>query len=291
MRAAALVALLAGCGSADPAAPDAGPVELPDQYRFGGDRPVYLEVPSTYDHAVPTPLVFLLHGYSANAFVQTRVLGFEGFAEAHGVLFVAPDGMPDDLGLQAWNATDACCGVGARDVDDVAYLGGLLDDIAAEWNVDRDRVYFAGHSNGGFMSYRMACERAADIAAIVSLAGASFDDPADCAPDAAVSVLQIHGDRDLTILYEGGAITYPSALGSVERWAGYAGCATELTAGIRRNLESNLDGNETRVDTMGACPDATGLELWTIEGGGHLPVVTEDFGDQVWAWMQAHPKS
>ena len=65
-------------------------------------------------------------------------------------------------------------------------------------NVDPYRIYVAGHSNGGFMSYRLACTHADRIAAIVSLAGATFDTPADCSPTEPVAVLQIHGTADDT---------------------------------------------------------------------------------------------
>jgi polyhydroxybutyrate depolymerase len=105
-------------------------------------------------------------------------------ADARGVLYAAPDGRLEPGGARFWSATDACCNfVGAPD-DDSAYLRGLIDQIDAHPDiaVDRDRIFFAGLSNGGFMSHRMACDHADLVAAIASQAGAAFNDPARCLP-------------------------------------------------------------------------------------------------------------
>ena len=82
-------------------------------------------------------------------------------------------------------------------------------------------------TNGGFMSHRMACDHAGRVASIASLAGATWYDPANCAPAAPVHALQIHGTQDGTIQYNGGTLfgnAYPGAQDSVESWVGYAGC-------------------------------------------------------------------
>src|SRR5262249_16538348 len=158
-------------------------------------------------------------------------------------------------------------------VDDVAYLDGLIREISGVYNVDSRRVYLVGHSNGGFMAYRMACDRAQEIAAIVSLAGATWENPAKCAPDRAVSGLQIHADRDQEVLDGGGRSSdqgiegYPGAMGSIERWASYNRCRPAIpSAGKPLDLDA-LDGAETAVTRIGGCPSGISVELWTIQGG------------------------
>ncbi|MBL9037642.1 MAG: hypothetical protein JNG84_03905, partial [Archangium sp.] len=71
-------------------------------------------------------------------------------------MVVLPDGLVDSLGYRFWNATPACCNLENQAVDDVAYLTSVLDAVEAEVRIDPARVYFTGHSNGGFMSFRMA---------------------------------------------------------------------------------------------------------------------------------------
>ena len=80
----------------------------------------------------------------------------------------------------------------------------MVEEVAAEHAVDRRRVYVVGFSNGGFMSYRLACDHADRIAAIVSISGATYADPDRCAPSEPVAVLEVHGTDDRTIPYDGG---------------------------------------------------------------------------------------
>jgi polyhydroxybutyrate depolymerase len=287
-----LFAVLVACGSDDDGggdSPDAGGNAWPDQYVFGGDRPVDLEVPDDYNHAEPTPLLILLHGYGANAFVQTAYTGLDALVGEAGILFAAPDGLVDGTGKQFWNAGPACCGVNAPEVDDVAYIGGLIEEIAAVWNVDPDRVYLVGHSNGGFMSYRMACDRPDLIAGIVNLAGAAHGNSVPCDVSEAVSVLHIHGDADDVVPYEGTA-TYPGAVESVQEWATRDGCTGGLEAAGSVDIERRLDGAETVVEATAGCPAGVGVDLWTIVGGSHLPALSDNFRTEIWNWLAAHPK-
>ena len=102
---------------------------------------------------------------------------FRPLAEARGFLYCYPDGTIDRWGNRFWNATDACCDFGNTGVDDAGYLRGVIEEIARRFAVDRKRVYLIGHSNGGFMAYRMACQSADLIAGIASLAGTTFLEP------------------------------------------------------------------------------------------------------------------
>ena len=104
-----------------------------------------------------------------------------------------PDGATDHWGYQFWNATDACCDFGSTGVDDAGYLRGLLEAIGSQFAVDRKRIYLIGHSNGGFMCYRMACQSADIIAGIAAFAGATFLDPSRCQPSEPVNILHMHG--------------------------------------------------------------------------------------------------
>jgi polyhydroxybutyrate depolymerase len=268
-----------------------GPIT--DDFVAGGDRPVTVKVPSSYDPSTPTPLLILLHGYTATGMLQDLYFGMTAVAEAEGLIYAHPDGTVDQTDNQFWNATDACCDFYGTDVDDVAYLTGLVDEIVSKVNVDPKRIYFVGHSNGGFMSYRMACEASERIAAIVSLAGANWLDGADCGATSPVSVAQIHGDMDDTILYGGGMNinAYPSAAESTAYFAGVDGCDAMLASGGPNiDLESTLAGNETTVEVYPNCHAGHTVELWTIVGGGHVPNLSPAFSQQVVDFLLAHPK-
>jgi polyhydroxybutyrate depolymerase len=260
-----------------------------------GRGPVTVHVPQSYNPEVPTPLVFLLHGYGGNGDWQESYFQFLPLAEEHGFLYLYPNGTVDQAGNRFWNATDACCDFYGSGVDDSGYLLALVDEIKAQLNVDSRRVFFAGHSNGGFMSYRMACDHSETIAAIASLAGATFADPADCSPDSPVHVLQIHGTADAVIHYEGGSIgePYPGAVETVEQWASFDGCADiGVLTPPPLDLDASIPGDETdvyRYDTD--CDPDGSAELWSIVGGSHVPPLTENFSPLVIEFLLTHPKS
>jgi polyhydroxybutyrate depolymerase len=261
--------------------------------KFGGDRPVKLEVPASYDSKVATPLLLLLHGYGASGAVQAFYLGYQQYVDTGGFLFAAPDGTTNADGKKFWNASDACCDFEKTGVDDVAYITSLIDDISATYNVDSKRIYLIGHSNGGFMSYRMACEKSDRIAAIISLAGASFKDATDCKPSAKVSILQIHGDEDNVILFAGGinsGVPYPGAEESVEQWAAANSCQTTRETSGSWDLVPALSGAETEGMTSEGCPAGVDVDLWRIKGGGHVPFFSAEFAAQTWKWLASHSK-
>jgi len=260
-----------------------------------GRGPVPLTVPKGYDADVPTPLIVSLHGYSGSGEGHDRRWGISALSDRYNFLTIAPDGTRETGGNRSpyWNASDACCNFEGTAIDDSAYLLHLIDRIKASYNVDPARVFVIGHSNGGFMSYRMAYEHSDVVAAIVSLAGANHLEQRE-APPQPVHVLQIHGTDDTTIAYRGGEIQgnrYPSAIASVSRWAQYNGCDGTMASREMRDLDASLPGYETGVMKINTgCKDGGSAELWTISDGAHSPVYSETWGEQIVEWLLAHPK-
>ncbi len=262
---------------------------------IGGNRPVKMYIPESYDGSKAVPLAILLHGYGASGAIQETYFALKNVAAERGFIYAVADGTKDATGKQFWNATDACCGFGMTNVDDSTYLSGVIDEIKAAYKIDAKRVYFVGHSNGGFMSYRMACDHADQIAAIASLAGATFVDEMDCNPKEPVAVLQIHGNMDETVAYPGGTFapgfTYPSAKKTVETWATYGGCSLSPVSGGALDIESSLAGKETSVEIYSnGCQPGGHAELWTVAGGKHIPSLTVNFKQGVFDFFEAHPK-
>jgi len=263
-----LALLLAACGSA------AFP---PGTLVVGGDRPVAVVRPPDHDPTVPTPLVVVLHGYNADAERMERVFPLASGAAVAGALLVAPEGTTNRFGQRFWNAAEACCNLFGSGVDDVAYLIGLIDEVEAAVNVDR--VVLFGHSNGGFMAYRLACERGDRFSAVVTVAGALDDPPPTCGPSPA-ALLHVHGTEDGVVAYDGGALfTRPPFTGAertVATLAARAGCGATLTAGVPFDFDSDVAGPET-TPFAAACPEGRRVALWAVEGSAHEPKVLPNF--------------
>lgn len=259
---------------------------------FGGARPASLYVPGGYKPGEALPLVVLLHGYGASGAIQEILFGLRKVADERNFFYIHPDGTFDGTGKRHWNATDACCGFGLSKADDVGYLTGLLDEIEKRYPVDPRRVFFVGHSNGGFMSYRMACELGGRVAGVASLAGATFDKVEACAPKAPVTVVQIHGTADETVLYQGGMFfgqPYPSAAKTAALWAGYNGCSPDTSEAPAVDVEPSISGAETTVLTYQGCKAGSAVQLWSIQGGKHIPALSDSFRFGVIDFLLAHP--
>ncbi|MDY7085020.1 MAG: PHB depolymerase family esterase [Actinomycetota bacterium] len=295
--AAAAAAMLACCSTDDPQTSTSVPTAMPSSgtatVEFAG-RQVTVHVPGSYDPARPAPMVLALHGYSSYAQELETYLRLTPESERHGFIYAYPDGTTDDQGERFWNATDACCAFTGAKPDDSRQLSELISSIAESYRIDRARVYLIGHSNGGFMAFRMACDHADQVTAIVTLNGAGWNDPARCRPSAPVSVLAVHSTADETIAFDGGEIngvTYPSAAAMVDQWRGYNRCAGDGRESPGLDLVADLPGAETKVVayTQG-CAGGSTVQAWTISGGPHVPQLGPAFAPAVTGFLLAQVK-
>lgn len=288
----ALAAFAGGCGGSQPTSrPPASPpvsaaVSIPGTLVIPlGNRPFHLYVPRSYAKGRPAPLIVAMHGYSSKSSDLMSYFGLSAQAEQRGFLFALPDGTVDQAGNEFWNASDACCNFYQSDVDDSAYLSQLIDTVKRLYTVDSARVFVMGHSNGGFMTHRMACQHADQITAIAAVAGVLWQDPNLCHPSRPVSVLQIHGTDDETIAYGGGTIRgggeYPGAEETVARWRSMDHCGpTADTKAPRADLDSAVAGAETQFIKY-SCAAGTRVQLWRLNGSHHVPKLISAFAAAV----------
>ena len=240
-------------------------ITIIDTIESGGlQRNYRLYTPTAYDGTEPVPLVLNLHGYTSDAFGQDLYANFRVIADTANFLIVTPNGTLDGFGLRYWN----CFTVDGIGVDDVAFLSDLIDSISVNYNVDANRIYSTGMSNGGFMSHTLACELSNKIAAIASVAGSIDEDrlPA-CDPQHPMPVMQIHGTEDETVPYDGNFDFIPVE-SVIDYWTGFNNCdaAAEFTA-IPDVVTSDSCTAEHYV--YGGCDNNVNVELFKIIDGGH----------------------
>ncbi len=224
----------------------------------GFDREYSLTIPSEYSGNEALPLVLNLHGLGTDGPIQRGYSQFDPVAEANTFFVVYPDGIDEQ-----W---DSGFGTG---VDDVGFLTNLIDSLAANYNIDMNRVYSTGMSNGGFQSYQLACEISEKIAAIASVTGAylvTLD--LGCNPVHPMPVMEIHGTNDVTVPYTGNFPTYYGALEGVEQWVMRNNC--DPTPIITDVPDTNTtDGCTASRYYYGGCDNGADVELYRIDGGGH----------------------
>ncbi|MGZ4577317.1 MAG: alpha/beta hydrolase family esterase [Mycobacterium sp.] len=219
-------------------------------------------------------LVVVLHGYSGSARQVERDYQWDGLADSDKFVVAYPDGLG-----RAWNVDgETCCGRPGREgVDDVAFIGAAVADIAKNVGTNPAKVYVTGMSNGGIMSYTLACTT--DIfAAIGPVAGTQLN---SCRTPRPTSVIHIHGTADRLVPYGGGqgfsVINGPPVPGVNRFWRDVDRCGTPT---------ATTGGSVTT--SAARCADNRGVVLITVDGGGHE---WPDFATRtLWEFFAAHAR-
>ena len=211
----------------------------------GRTRRYRIYVPSVLPSGTSIPLVIALHGGLGTASQFEANSGLNGFAESNRFIAVYPDGVgnqPDGSGYQTWNGGYCCGPAAAQSIDDIAFIRNVVTDLRNSLPVNSLKVYALGHSNGGILSYRIACEMSDVVAAIGVQAGSNL--VTDCRPALPVSVFHLHGTSDTNVPINGGrgsglsATAFVSARSAVDAMATINGCKV---ASPRSLVASNSD--------------------------------------------------
>ena len=174
-------------------------------------RQFIIYVPSIYKSSQPTPLIFNFHGRNSNACKQMRYGDFRKISDTANFIILHPQGLKDNSGVTHWS-------LGHSKIDDIGFLISLYSHIVSNYNINLDRVYSTGMSNGGYMSYYLACNMSDKIAAIASVSGAmgSFMQ-LNCRPIHPTPILEIHGTDDVIVPFN-------NIINGINYWRDYNNC-------------------------------------------------------------------
>ena len=223
------------------------------------ERRVLLHVPGDLDTQRDYPIVFAFHGNGGNPTSFTHQLATE--VESGRFVGVYPEGH-----LQSWNL-----GEERSTADEIFFVNAIIDQLKGYSNLDFNRVFATGTSNGAGLSHYLALHTDF-FKAIAPIATALTQGNTPGETTAPVSVLQIHGNQDNTCPYNGGESptghTFLAAEDSAAAWAMHNGCELEM------NEETTPDGN-IRIEFQG-CANNTRVIHYGITDAGHgIPGYTE----------------
>ena len=230
------------------------------------ERTYLVHLPSGFNGSENLPLVIAMHGGfgSADNLQNQSQLG-EKADEEHFIV-VYPEGVQGGVfDIRTWNAGWCCGHASTTDVDDVGFINALLDKLIDDFPIDTDRIYATGMSNGGFMSYRLACELSHRIAAIAPVAASMS--MVNCSPDRMVPVLDFHSYLDFNVPIEGGfgigpSTHYSSPLDSVMNvWSDLNACQNENDTIISNNQFTHIAWTNCACNYQ--------VEQYITEDGGH----------------------
>ncbi|HEY5713660.1 MAG TPA: PHB depolymerase family esterase [Allosphingosinicella sp.] len=193
--------------------------------------------------------------------------GLAGTGAAQGYIVLAPDALGDN-----WNDGRPELAAG---IDDVGFIRAMLAEVRGRAGVDPARIFAAGASNGGLMSYRLACETGSTfraVAPVIANLGSVLIE--HCRPTGNVSVFMIPGNADPLIPYDGGPVapgmrdrgTVVSSDRTLEFWRNAMGCRG---APHVERFDPARDETAVAITRYGACRGGTVIQRWTVEGGGH----------------------
>jgi polyhydroxybutyrate depolymerase len=227
----------------------------------GLTRTYTLYIPANYNATNAHPIVFNLHGYTSSGTAQASLTKMNAIADTAGFIVAYPEGTLDNSSQPYWNS-----GYGTG-VDDIGFMDALIDTIVANYNVDLQRVYSTGLSNGAIMSNTLACALNHRIAAIAGVAGTmSVAQNASCSPSNRIPVLHIHGTSDVVVPYAGNAaLLGVNAL--IAHWRTHNGLTTASTTTSFSNI-NGFDGSTAdlfRYETGSNYP----VHLIRVNNGGH----------------------
>ncbi len=228
----------------------------------GMQREYLLYVPPSYDPSTPTPLVITIHGFAQWPANQQDVSRWNTLADEYGFIVVYPSGTGFP---KRWGAHGQSNLLNPPP-EDVTFISDLIDKLESEYNIDPTRIYANGLSNGGGMSYLLACKLAERIAAIGTVAGAHLYPLDRCRPTYTVPMIAFHGTGDKIVPYDGGpSVMFDVPFPVIPDWgAQYAvqnGCS-------EMPVELPVPGDVTGIKYT-QCNANTEVPFYTIHGGGH----------------------
>ena len=269
-------------------------------------RTYLVHIPPSYDGETGVPLVILLHSYGNNGRLFCIRSEMNIKADQEGFIAVYPSGAP--IRDKGWNA-GFCCGSAMRqNVDDLGFIKSVIEKTKKRYNIDTNRIYVVGFSNGGMMTYRFAAEFSEEIAAIAVVGGQIGGNISDFRglwvipkPSKPLPVIIFHGTNDSTVPYPGGRRPcdnpferpflpiYLSTNESVSFWVEHNNC--------NPTPEIDQTGNVIKTAYVNGDSDSE-VVLYTVKDGGHewfgspyFPDRGISVNDLMWEFFEQHPKT
>ncbi|QHT65496.1 phospholipase [Rhodocytophaga rosea] len=271
-------------------------------YRFdkiiridGLNRAYTIHLPANYYESSDFSLIIALHGGGGNPRQFENTSRLSEKADAAGFIVVYPEGTGV---FPTWNA-GMCCGYAAsQDINDVKFISLLIDQLVSAYKINPGKIYATGHSNGGMMSYRLACELSDKIAAIAPN-GCTMVVSQLCSPKRAVPILHMHSVNDQHVPYKGGTgngitgIDNPPLDSVLNVWSLLNNCSIPAQVAV--------DNSRYTLTEWLACDNETAIAYYLTKDGGHawpgglpgrdgadVPSTAIDANDLLWEFFKQY---
>ena len=255
--------------------------------RLGLDREFYVYVPDDiYSKTANPPLLFNLHGYRRQAVDFLGYSGFQILAEEDKLIVIYPQGsiLPSS-GEPHWNDTGWSSESPADDVD---FISSLIDWSLTNYQINPNRVYATGKSNGGKMSYHLACNLRYRIAGVASVGGTMNPNTyLSCNPSHPTPIIHIHSEDDTVVPIDGNWRSLPLTE-MMDYWNTYNACEDSRVTAI---TDENNDGESGEVFLNYSCLNQVETKLFLTKNMGHdWPTDLNSYdiiaADEIWKFLK-----
>jgi polyhydroxybutyrate depolymerase len=259
----------------------------------GITREYKIYVPASYSGQA-VPFILNLHGYGSDMTQQEAYGNFRPIADTANFIVVHPNGTFDGSFKRYWNF------LGMSTIDDVGFLSALIDTVKASYNIDLNRVYSTGMSNGGIMSYYLACNLSGRIAAIASVTGTMTPAMKDnCNASHPTPAMEVHGTADPVVPYNGNSTFIPID-SVVDFWRSFNNCNTNPVVTSIANTNTSDGCTATRYDYLNGTSGSK-VVFYKITDGGHtwpgapidVGVTNHDYdaSSEIWRFFRPYQKN
>ena len=244
----------------------------------GINREYVLYIPDSYDGTSSVPLMLNFHGFGGSASDYMQEADMRSLAEVDTFILVYPQGSCLD-GSSHWNP----CPIGGDNkstADDVGFVESMISEISSQYNVDMERIYAAGYSNGGMMAYGLANYKSDLIAAVASVSGTMLDCTGPT--NHPMPVVHLHGTSDSVVSYNG-STDWNSVQSTLDHWINFNNTVLTPTITSDNNIERYVyDQGDNSVS----------VEHYKFIGGEHVWFSTtfqdQDTSELVWNFVSRY---
>lgn len=251
----------------------------------GINREYLIQIPDTYDSTMASPILFNFHGFGGDINQYQNTANMYSIANAENLILVYPQGTLLD-GLSHWNAA-LLGGDNKSSADDFGFIRALIRKITSQYNIDSNRVYATGFSNGAMFSYALACYHSDLFAAIASVSGTMLD--TNCAPTHPLAVLSIHGTNDSVIPYNGNNL-YNSVANVLQYWNQFNGTNTTPVINTENSNATTIEHHQY----LNGISDVS-VEHYKIINGEHrwfdVNYQGKNTGELIWTFLSRYDKN
>lgn len=281
--------VLSGCGGDDNDAAISTGQTIQSRQTIEHDnllREYILYIPAAYDGTAQVPLLLNFHGFSISAERHMNsAADMRALAEAHNFILVYPQGTRTQIGnLSNWNAARPSSS--NSDVDDLGFIETLISKLTLEYEIDDQRVYAIGYSNGAMMSFALACYSDDLIAAVGSVSGTQLDTSSNCTPSHPTAVINIHGTSDIILPYNGGVLYEPVET-VLNFWRSHNNTNTTPVLNTVNDRGTPIEHYQYNQGTNNVA-----VEHYKIVGGGHswfnLSYQGTNTNDLIWDFVSRY---